>query len=140
MKLREIALVAVGSCLVVFLAVAGPANAEFCRGIYSSCDGLVLSTGAGLDSEMLECFLDQGISVDCQYDGNTPLIYSVVWYPNPNVVKLLLSNGANVNARNEKGETALGVAKRLRRSKLKKGNWSALDKVILILYEAGGTK
>jgi len=140
MKVQKIALVAVGLCIVVLLAVAGPANAEFCGGIYASCDGLVLSTGAGLDSEMLECFLSQGLSVDCKYDGNTPLIYSVIWFPDSEVVKLLLSNGANVNARNEKGETALGVAERLRGSDLKKFNWPALDKVIPILREAGGTK
>jgi hypothetical protein len=104
------------------------------------CAGLCLATWAEFDSGVLECFLDQGISVDCRYEGNTPLITSVMWAPNPKVVRLLLDYGANVNLRNDKGETALAVAERMRASQMKSNVWPALDQVILVLKEAGGTK
>lgn len=129
-----------GALSLALAFTPGRAEAEFCSGIYASCAGLCLSTWADPTPADLECFLEQGISVDCRYEGNTPLITSVLWAPNPRVVKMLLDYGADVNARNDKGETALAVAERLRSSEAKRGIWPALDRVIPILKEAGGVR
>lgn len=140
MKLQNIALAAALLCLILSPPLAGPAEAEFCGGIYASCQGLVLSTGAGLNSGMLACFLDQGLSVDCRYEGNTPLIHSIIWSPDAEVVKLLIDQGADVNARNAEGETALGVAEDQRAMELKRPYWPDLDEVIAVLRRAGATR
>ncbi len=138
MTSRSIVL-AVGLGLVLWLAPSGYARAEFCGGIYASCPGLCLATGVDLTAEKLKCFLEQGISVDCRYEGLTPLTYSLVWSPDPAVARLLLEYGAHVNERNGQGETALGVAERLRRTESQRANWQVLDRIIPMLRRAGGT-
>lgn len=139
-RTAKTAAVVLGLGLIFSFSAPRPARGEFCRGVFASCDGLCLSTWVNLDQEMLDCFVNQGISVDCRYEGVTPLIYSVIWSPDPKVVKLLLDYGANVNAKSDKGETALAVAERLRTEELKRANWAALDKVIAVLKKAGGIK
>ncbi|MEK7802364.1 MAG: ankyrin repeat domain-containing protein [Pseudomonadota bacterium] len=47
------------------------------------------------------------VNVRNDYDGNTPIISSVYRKNNRELVKVLLDNGANINAQNNEGDTAL---------------------------------
>lgn len=42
--------------------------------------------------------------------GNTPLIYSCICESSDEIVKVLITAGADINAKNKKGETALDIA------------------------------
>jgi ankyrin repeat protein len=61
-------------------------------------------------------FIESGVDVNYQYplsrsyaDGMTPLLYASKWN-NPELVKLLVEHGANINARSKDGNTALSIA------------------------------
>ena len=89
---------------------------------------MLLHNGAEANGEILllamekqrfalaEQFIKSGVDVNYQYplirnyaDGMTPLLYASKWN-NPELVKLLLENGANINARSKDGNTALSIA------------------------------
>jgi hypothetical protein len=62
-------------------------------------------------------FIEAGVDVNYQYplaknyaDGMTPLLYAAKW-GNFEIVKLLIEKGANVNARDINGNTALSAAR-----------------------------
>jgi hypothetical protein len=67
--------------------------------------------------ELARQFIEAGVDVNYQYplskgyaDGMTPLLYAVKW-GNFETVKLLIEKGANVNARDINGNTALSAAR-----------------------------
>lgn len=66
----------------------------------------------GPDPAVVRALLDHGAQVNDRSGtsaicpGSTPLIYSV-WYSNIDVIRILLEHGANVSAKDDKGETAL---------------------------------
>ena len=66
------------------------------------------SQSSSADYEMTEIFIEKGVDIN-QSDnrGNTPLIVQADYNNNKDVVKLLLSEGADINARNEDGDSAL---------------------------------
>ena len=60
------------------------------------------------DYAMTEIFLEKGVDVDhCDNYGNTPLMEQADGNRVKDILKLLLSEGADINARNEDGESAL---------------------------------
>lgn len=66
---------------------------------------LVLEPGS--ISKVTNWLLDAGLSVDtCSASGETPLLIAASRH-GPEVVRLLAIRGANLNARNHKGQTAL---------------------------------
>ena len=66
--------------------------------------------------DIARLFIEMGVNVNYQYpltrinaDGMTPLLYAAL-YENYEMVQLLVENGANINARNAEGDTALSIA------------------------------
>lgn len=82
--------------LLVGAAAAAPADSQK---IYEA-----IRSGS---SKELRRLLDSGVSVSHRDGGGTPLLLHTVLYGNADAVKLLLESGADVNATNEAGATAL---------------------------------
>jgi ankyrin repeat protein len=61
------------------------------------------------DIQYIKTFLDNGGNVDTKYDGNTLLLSAIVRYKTE-IATLLVERGANVNAVDSKGYTALTAA------------------------------
>ena len=71
----------------------------------------MLRRGYYNDLEMLEIFMDKGVDIDkADNKGNTPLLMHADRRCDRKVMKLLLSEGADINARNEDGNSALFFA------------------------------
>jgi ankyrin repeat protein len=78
--------------------------------------------------------LDEGAPLEYRDPlGWTPLM-NAAWVAAADIVQLLIGRGANLNARNREGKTALGMALEIGH------NDYGHDKVIHILRLAGGTE
>ena len=63
--------------------------------------------------QTVEMLLAHGAKVDpVDVEGNTPLIFSIEYSSHPKIVNVLIEHGADVNHRNNAGETALSLAKK----------------------------
>jgi ankyrin repeat protein len=59
---------------------------------------------------LLDLVLQKGPTVDCRdYRGDTPLLVAVTM-GNQNAIELLLDAGADINVKNQFGQTALSIA------------------------------
>lgn len=75
---------------------------------------LALAAGVSNNTEVLQALLEAGARTEvvCGYDLATPLIRAVYMSQDPAMVAVLLAFGADVNAVNGNGDTALVVAHR----------------------------
>lgn len=69
----------------------------------------------------VEALLEAGADINTHYDpyGASALI-TAAYFNRPEVLKLLISKGADVNAKNNWGDTALSFSKQLRYSEIQK--------------------
>lgn len=95
------------------------------------------------DLKQVRDLLDQGVNVNARGRWKeTPLINAAL-YGNPEVVRLLLRAGADVNAQDEAGQSALMQALisfsmvEPKRSMVKPKRWSEQIEVVSILMQAG---
>lgn len=63
------------------------------------------------DVEIVKKFIEYGADVHQMSNGMTPLMYAAR-YNNVEILKLLVANGAKLNVKDEKGNTALDYAER----------------------------
>ncbi len=109
----------------------------------SPCSTLKFAAFMG-DTAAIERLVGQGTSVECKEKGNTPLISAVMGLQSDSV-RVLLRLGADVNARDQYGETALSFVE----------NWWDMwllggykpseiiplrDEIVGVLLRAGGTR
>ena len=82
------------------------------------------------DRSMLQVFLKRGLNVNLlDEDGSTPLMYAA-HYGSPDMVRALIDAGADLNAKNKNGETALTIA-----LKHSLNNWG--QEVVQVLKQRG---
>ncbi|KAI4243619.1 MAG: hypothetical protein L6R40_003443, partial [Gallowayella cf. fulva] len=69
--------------------------------MFAACDSA--------DTEAVSILIEKGAQIDAQatLDGNTPLLMACGWAHGSEVVSLLLTHGARLEARNKQGETPL---------------------------------
>ncbi len=69
--------------------------------------GKIITTG---NYDAVKCMIEAGVDIDKKSVGMTPLMYAAR-YNRVDVVNLLIENGADVNAKSNKGYSALKYAK-----------------------------
>jgi len=63
------------------------------------------------DIDRVRAILNSGINIETKNgDGDTPFLTCCTYRPLPEVINLLIDYGADINARNMKGETSLSIA------------------------------
>jgi hypothetical protein len=60
--------------------------------------------------EIARQFIQGGVNVNYQYEGMTPLLHAARW-GNLELARMLVDHGANINARDRNGNTALAIAR-----------------------------
>ena len=96
------------SIVYLSLALALSVNAfagDFTPTTYKSSNPLCVAISKG-DSETAKKIIEYGGDVNQTYNGMTPLMIASR-YNNVEMIKLLLSKGASLNLKDEKGNTAL---------------------------------
>jgi ankyrin repeat protein len=59
------------------------------------------------DTKQLQKLIDRGFDINTKFPYGLSMLHSAAYYGSPEIVELLLKNGADVNAQNEDGLTVL---------------------------------
>ena len=107
-------IVYLGVALVALTNVTWASNSNFSTrstnaiSVYYGTTALGVAISKG-DIEVVKKFIEYGSDVNEKSNGMTPLMLAAR-YNKVEIIKILLSNGANLNAKDEKGFTALKYA------------------------------
>lgn len=96
------------SIVYLSLALALSVNAfasDFNSNLYNETNPLCIAISKG-DDATAKKIIEYGGDVNEKYNGMTPLMIASR-YNNVEMIKYLLANGANLNTKDEKGNTAL---------------------------------
>jgi len=82
---------------------------------------LMDAVGIERSTEVVRILLRHGADVNAQdIEGSTPLMYASIWDYKPDSAMILLQAGARTDIRNDKGQTALDLAKATRNAVMTK--------------------
>ena len=90
-------------------------------------------------AEMIRLFLDRHVPIDDSDDRGWTMLMAAASQARLDAVEVVLQAGANINARNAEGKTAIGVAEEYR-DKYYKGLAKELNQIIDYLQEHGGVR